>query len=335
MTDQAESSANRISTLPSVVISVYGIPSEEFARSFGKATEMCLRECGKWIDLRTLDGVTIAEDYSQALKQLDRGYQSNHVLTPTKDIATGVAMSPRVLRGDRVKTHIFLDADVFRPLVDMSDPGFAKALNGIAHECAHVQATARFDSAFPGVLLRHKFDSFLAEQRWCVILPAWEEYAACRNSYGIGADQTDFYEQNFLEYLAQASSKANAAIITYRQTRNGEQLLTEVYRLYGDVLKFASYYLGNLAGARAAWEERSATCKALTDSWFLPYFKRLDACLTSISERDGEWVDQSAFEAIGDIIDDMVQRIGIYAATATGGGVHVRLVTTMENAFLN
>ena len=335
MTEQSSPPAERVTTLPSLRLAVLGVFSEEFAQHFGKATEMCLRECGKWIDLRTLDGVTIAEDYSQALKQLDRGYQTNHVLTPTKDIATGVAMSPRVLRGDQVKTHIVLDAAVFKPLADMSDPDFSKAFNGLAHECAHVQATARFDSAFPGVLLRQKFDSFLAERRWCVILPAWEEYAACRNSYGIGADLTDFYEQNFLEYLAEASGKANAAISTYRQTRNGEQLLIEVYRVYGDVLKFASYYLGNLAGARASWEERSATCKALTDSWFLPYFKRLDACLTSISERDGEWADQSAFEAIGDIVDDMVQRIGVYAATAPGGGAHVRLVTTMENAFLD
>ena len=333
MTEQS-APPERVTTLPSLRICVLGVLHEEFARHFGKATEMCLRECGKWIDLRTLDGVTIAEDYSRALQQLDRGYPTNNVLTPTKDIATGVAMSPRVLRGGQVKTHILLDAAVFKPLADTSDPDFATAFNGLAHECAHVEATARFDSAFPGVLLRQGFDSLLAERRWCVILPAWDEYAACRNSFGIGADQTDVYEQNFLDYLAEASEKANSAISSYRQTRNGEQLLTEVYRVYGDVLKFASYYLGNLAGARASWGERPATFQALADSWFLPYFKRLDAGLSSISETDGEWADQSAFEAIGDIVDDMVKRIGVYAATAPGGGAHVRLVTTMENAFL-
>lgn len=330
MTDQATFAAALPTSVPNGVrIGVSGNFSEDFALTLGRVTERLLKELGKVIDLRTLDGVTIAGDYEQALRQLDRGFVSSRVLAPTKDIATGVAMAPMVLRDGNLKTHIVLDTEVFKPLADQSDPGFEKALYAFTHECAHVEVTARFDSAFPGVLLRQPFKSLLDELRWSVILPAWDEYAACRRSYWLGADLTDFYEQNLLDHLDAEPGRRKAAIEDFRKTRDREQLLRSVYEICADLLKFASYYLGNLAAAKASWEDRSALSMKLAGSWFLPFFKRLDASLEFINHKYGAWTDKSDFEALGDIAKDMAQEIGVFAGEVKGGGTHVMVSPTL------
>jgi hypothetical protein len=58
------------------------------------------------IDLSRLDGVTIAADYGAALSDLDRGYETKGTLTATSDQATGVAMTPCVIRAGVLKSHI-------------------------------------------------------------------------------------------------------------------------------------------------------------------------------------------------------------------------------------
>lgn len=334
MTEQSPPVAERLTTTPNTLCTTArGVfPSEESARKLAIHTQDLVVELSGYFDLRTLDGVTIAEDYGQAMSDLDRGYQTTHVLTATKDIATGVAMSPRVIRGGELKTHILLDASIIKPLADTKDPGFAQALYVLAHECAHVEVTARFDSAFPGELLRRKFSRLEQKLQWDVILPAWEEYAACRKSFGIGADQTESYEQILLGYLEKTPAENNAAISAYRKDLNGDQLLVEVYRVHGDLLKVASYYLGHLAGGGESWEDRAPTNQVLTGSWFHPFLKRLDECLTSIWVRYGEWADQSGFEEIGDIADDMTEQAGVYWMPMPDGSTQVQLT---ENAFLD
>lgn len=330
MTEQPISPVEPINTLPKGL--TLSIP-EAYALSLGGATQYFLNLLGKNVDLSDLDGVTIAEDYHLAMTTLDRGYQTNHVLTATNDIATGVAMSPRVLRDGQLKTHILLDAGTIKPLADTKDPGFAQALYVFAHECAHVEVTARFEAAFPGQLLRRKF-LFMEGLQWDVILPAWNEYGACRKSRGIGADLTEFYEQKLLDCLEKTPAQTNAAISAYRKDLNGDQLLIEVYRVQGDLLKFASYYLGHLAGAGESWEGRVLTNQLLTGSWFHPYLKQLDECLASIWAGYGEWADQSEFEEIGNIVDDMVERAGIDWFPMQDGSTDVRLTIAAENALV-
>lgn len=320
MTEQPISPVEPINTLPKGL--TLSIP-EAYSLSLGGATQYFLNLLGKIVDLSDLDGVTIAEDYHLAMTTLDRGYQTNHVLTATNDIATGVAMSPRVLRDGQLKTHILLDAGTIKPLADTKDPGFAQALYVLAHECAHVEVTARFDSAFPGELLRRKFSRLEQKLQWDVILPAWDEYAACRKSFGIGADQTASYEQILLDCLEKTPAETNAAISAYQ--KDGDQLLGEVYRVHGELLKVASYYLGHLAGAGESWEDRAPTNQVLAGSWFHPFLKRLDECLASIWAGYGEWADQSDFEEIGDIVDDMTEQAGVYWMPMPNGSTQVHL----------
>ncbi|WP_222598066.1 hypothetical protein, partial [Neisseria gonorrhoeae] len=126
--------------------------TEEHARTFGNLVATYVRALSRYIDMSALDGITIAADYAQALLELDRGYETNHKLTPSEGIALGVAMTPAVIRDGKVKSHILFNAGVLLPLEDDENEFFEQALHTLAHECAHVEVTERFNAAFPGIL---------------------------------------------------------------------------------------------------------------------------------------------------------------------------------------
>lgn len=328
MTEQSPHDVQAVPSVPATLqYTARGcFPSEESARTLATCIQSIVKELSRYFDLSTLDGVTIAEDYPQALKELYRGYQTSFVLTPTNGTVAGVAMAPRVFRDGQLKTHIVLNANNVAVLTDMADPDFNSALYVLAHECGHVEVTARFDSAFPGMLLRHKFSSLLEERRWGVILPVWDEYAVCKISRGFGEDPTSDHEQTFLGYLSSTLETVNTTINAYRLHRNVETLLIDVYRTFGNLLKYAAYYLGSLAGAGKSWTDSPVACEAMKASWFRPFLERLSGCLSAIADGYGNWVDKSKFEAVGDIVDDMVRFGGVQAVTMPGGGAQVNLI---------
>jgi hypothetical protein len=92
-----------------------GFDSEDSARSASARVSQAIDELTRQMShsLAGLDGVIISIDYDAGLQQLDRGYQTTGLLTPTNDeIASGIAMTPYVLRNGRVMSHMVLSAAV-------------------------------------------------------------------------------------------------------------------------------------------------------------------------------------------------------------------------------
>lgn len=91
-------------------LTVKGFENEEGARELGHAVLDAIRLFGRFMNLSTLDGVTVAIDYDQALADLDRGLPGLRPLTRSNTAEMqGVAMSPAVMRDGQVKTHLVLD----------------------------------------------------------------------------------------------------------------------------------------------------------------------------------------------------------------------------------
>lgn len=328
-----DSNANqRVSTAPkSFCITARGdFPDEESKIQLARYTGDYLRELSKHFDLSSLDGVTVAQDYNQALLELDRGFQTEHLLSPSQGRVIGIAMTPAVIRDGCVKSHIVLNSWYIKSLLDEKDPNYNYAIHVLAHECGHVEVTAKFEASFPGFLATRTHETALESLRWGVILPVWDEYAVCAISHGFGEDKTKAYEDIFLEYLATTRDTANAAIKTFRIHGDARQLVDDVYMAYGNLLKYASYHLGTLAGAGISWLDRPVVCEALVDSWFLPFYERLNAGLAAIFDSYGIWTDQSSFEVIGDIVDDMVRQNGVDITTIPGGAACVVVPMTPE-----
>jgi hypothetical protein len=299
-------------TLPEgLSLTARGFSTEEEARELGTAVLDCVRILSRRFNLSRLDGITVAHDYHQALASLDRGYESKHTLTPSDGHAIGVAMTPSVLRSDILKSHIVFNAHIVAPIAKPDPDSIQLPLHVIAHECAHVEVTHKFDEAFPGVLLRPAFGDARDSFRTQVILACWDEYAATRLSAGLGEDPAAGYEETLLKHLAEARSVADGFIEAYRVHGNVDQVYAEVYGTYGDLLKFAAYSLGNADGHGVNLVGSRTLAHALSGHWFEPYFKRLHEACRAIASQYGRWTDRAAFEVIGDIADDVVALGGI------------------------
>jgi len=158
-----------------------------------------------------------------------------------------------------------------------------------------------------------------------VIFSCWDEYATCWIVAGMGADPLPGYQQILLEVLGDTRSRANACIRAYRRHGDVERLLQEVCVLYGDLLKFASYFAGTLVGQGKVLADVQEANKAIADSWFAPYFDCLQQVMADLANSWGDWQDEVRFQAIADIFIDMVEDGGIEMTAMEDGGIYANV----------
>jgi hypothetical protein len=303
---------------------------ETAAHAVGACVWGFTRELSRYIDLSNLDGLTLGGDYPRALAELDRGYESTIVLTPSNDVAIGIAMTPSVIRDGQLKSHIVLNAGLADRLRDGDDELFPLALHTLAHECAHVEVTAAFDRCFPQVLLKSRRVDLQDQCRWDVILACWDEYAACRISAGFGEDPTEGYEQTLVQALAVARPNANKAIRAYRTHGDHSRIVREVYADYGRVMKYAAYLLGDLDARGLSLDDRPLVVAALEAHGFELEISHLAAALREVFAIFGAWTDEALFHVIGDIVDGLAAKGGVVVTKAAPGFVHIKVPFTLD-----
>jgi len=330
--DLPSAEPSRPPTAPETIsVSLRGFDTEEQACAFGNLLAMYVRKLSRQIDLSTLDGMTVAFDYAQALLDLDRGYATSHKLTPSGRLAYGVAMTPAVMRDGKVKSHIIFHASVLLPLEDPQHDLFKRALHTLAHECAHVEVTERFNAAFPGVILQSKAANAHDHYRWEIIKACWDEYAVTWICAPFGEESTIAYEETFIRALTETRPHANELIKAYRLHDNVQQITAEVYGAYGDLMKFTAYHLGNMAGLGLFIDDLPQTKAALDGHWFAPYFARMKTLCEDLTADYGKWSDRSKFEALGDLADEIVVDGGLIISDFTpDGGFYVHVPLTPE-----
>ena len=306
---------------------------ETEAQQLGECVGRFTYHLSRYIDLSNLDGLTLGGDYPKALAELDRGYESTIVLTPSNDVAIGIAMTPSVIRDGQLKSHIVLNAALVSGLLDDQHELFRFALHTLAHESAHVQVTAAFEHCFPNVLLRSKRADLKEHCRWDVTLACWDEYAACRISAGFGEDPTDGYEQTFIQALQTAREKANTAIRAYRLHGDHSRIACEVYAEYGRLMKYAAYLLGDLDARDIAVEDRPPVAAALDGHFFQPYLPRLRDALRALFEAFDAWTDEILFEGVGDIVEELAGEGGVYMTKSDPGFVNINVPFRIETIF--
>jgi hypothetical protein len=315
-------------TAPETIsLNLRGFDAEEHARDFGNLVATYVRELSRYIDLSTLDGITVASNYAQALLDLDRGYATSLKLTPSDRLAYGIAMTPAVVRDGKIKSHMVFNAGVLLPLEDSQSDMFKLALHTLAHECAHVEVTERFNAAFPGVLLQSKARNAHDDYRWQIIKACWDEYAVTLICAPFGEQPTAGYEETFIRALEETRPRANSLIKAYRLHQNVEQITAEIYGTYGDLMKFASYHLGNMAGLGITLDDLPKTKAALEGHSFAAHFVKLKELCESIATDYGNWTDRSKFETIGNLADEIVVEGGLIVSDFRDDGgfyVHVR-----------
>jgi len=314
---KADELPNDITIPGNLNFSARGFADEDYAKNAMYKFHSVLSVISQSIDLTNLDGVTVAFDYDEALAELDRGYETTYKLTATKGVAIGVAMAPTVIRDGVIKTHLVLNANYALSILE--EPGeeseyFWQSLHLVAHECAHVEVTAAFDRSFPKFLLQKSHSNILDNMRWQVILATWDEYAVCRISGSIGYDPADGYLETLGQVLDDTRSQCHEMIKAYRTHGDVEQIAAEVYGKLGDLLKYSSYFLGAVAAQETPETHPVALTEGAEFGWFAPFYERLIEVQQALWSEFGKWEDLGAFEAIGDILENMAENIGVEAS---------------------
>lgn len=331
MDEPSDDAAINPTTAPeNLQISISAFDTEERATEFGMLVGTYVFELSRYFNLSSLDGLTIAYDYRQALLDLDRGYETSHRLTPSDTHAIGIAMTPTVMREGHLKSHIVLDANFLVALKAPDHEEYSLALHILAHECAHVEVTHRFNAAFPLMLLQQARTNLREAYRWQVILACWDEYAASWLSAQYGRDPTEGYEDTLIQSLDDTRQRANKLIAEYRTHGKVDQILGDIYLAYGDLMKFAAYHLGNLAGRDLRPTDMPRTMATLNGHWFAPYFDRIDAACNVLADHYGRWTDQTAFEAIGVLADELVSLGGLHITDQPDGSLCVNIPFSPE-----
>lgn len=105
-------------SIPPISIKVRGgcFATQDEAKTFANNLGDVLCEVSRYIDMRTIDGVTVGVDYTQALAELDRGRAEPRPLTHAtaeEDGVIGAAMAPSVLRDGAVKPTSYFTSGFF------------------------------------------------------------------------------------------------------------------------------------------------------------------------------------------------------------------------------
>jgi hypothetical protein len=296
-------------TLPaSIQMALRGFQDQEEGRRLAGIVVECLQAISRVIDLKALHGLTLAYDYMDALSALDRGYEAATPPRPTDAESIGIGMVVPILSEGRLMSHIVLRPEAVGGLLEDPDQeDFLNALYSLAHECAHVEADACFERAFPRSLIEACHDHPHDAQRWDIILSCWNEFAACWISAQFVGDLTDMLENTFLQHLVTAREAVDQRINEFQTHQDVLRVLADVYAVYGALMKYAAYHLGNILGQGKTVLDFPKTVSALEGHWFRDAFRDMDLLLRQIASELGRWSDKSRFEQIADIADAIIE----------------------------
>ena len=307
----------------------HGFDSETSARDFATLVSTYIQVLGCTLNLTDLESVTIAteEHYTRALLELDRGFDTRSTLTPTKEnYAVGVAMTPTVLRHGAAKSVMFFRTEALLPLSDSKHASYNQAFHLLYHECAHVEVTTMLNRAFPRFMLTPT-DDFIRSQRWAQVLTCWDEFAVCDLSANVGDKECVLsgYADTFCKALQSTRETIEDRIKSYRLHGDHERVARDVFALCGSLAKFSAYMLGTLRGQGRSWTDLADVQRVVSGSWFKPYLIRLDSSLNKLMDSYGKWASLNEFEALGDLIEEIVGENGLFLTNIADGGAYVRV----------
>src|SRR6266404_695069 len=285
----------------SVQYTLSGFPSDDDAKAASRRVAEAINQLSAelGLNLKDLDGVTIAHDYDAALAQLDRGYEATTPLTRTNDgAAQGCAMAPLVLRNGEVKSHLVLSAFIM-PLIDAPQAGVdGKYILG--HELAHIHEHYFRNKVLPNTLLTTRITkrdgAFLHE----LADTCWGEYVACLFSAPVYPEQVKLFEMPLLELLPKASREIVAAKQDWFVDRDIAKFWQRAGTTVYSLLKYFSYLLGHAAGLGQSTSETAPETWALLkrNAWLLPSVERLSEELSRMYETFEEWKSLEVFEPL-------------------------------------
>lgn len=306
-------------------VSFQGIADEATAKRIAAVLDGIVRELSPMMSLDRLDGFTFAEDYEAALRDLDRGFETNGTLKPTKnDYGVGVAMTPIVFRNGVVKSRVVARMWIANGLVSEDNEAQQIALHMIISQLAHVACVQLLDEALPGFFMSRLENSYQAFLYPCVD-SAWSGYFAARASAIFDPNSEFAYRELTLAALQHALTAIPVARLAYRFDGNMDKLMGVTLPAVTALLNHIGHLLGHCDGIqRAAFEDEQLEAsfeKAGLRAWI----DLFHGDLATIWDRRGQWSSIEEFFLLNRHAERLLWAFGMFPWKTDEGAVWVKV----------
>lgn len=306
--------------------------SEDEARELGNNVMAIAKLVGSVFDLTALDGITVADDYEEALRGIERGYQGMNAPTPTYDeFGAGQAMAVPVLRDEKHKSHVVVNAMLVRPLVDSENAYYQFAVHTLCHEFAHVYDHMLRSKALPGL-----YGSQMTDLREATLMQlamaAWDEYAASRLSAPWGTSEyCSEFEQALVPMLDTMLSRAESSKQAFAVHRNAEQTMSELRETFGSFLIRSAYLVGHIDGIESSLQEEAPTlAKKIEETmWLKTIWNRYLQILREMFSKLEAWEGLETYGPLTELFETLLLRGGLQLSKLPDGGYYTRFVRTL------
>ncbi|RVT39649.1 hypothetical protein [Sphingobium algorifonticola] len=280
-------------TAPTVPVTVKGFTNQEAGAELGKVVGECIMSLGSFIDLSTLEGVTIAIDYDAALAEADQGMEGLRPLdrTDTEEMQ-GVAKSCQVLRDGIVKTHLVFSAEMLVPLIAgdaVTEDDRKTSIGIIAHECGHVEVNARLEALVPDARLGARIADSERAVLFQIAEICWSEYAVCRLTARFAPMQNSQHAETVAAVAIGARERAREHIKSYRLHGDDYRVIGEAGSELCQPLKAAAYLLGGMDADGLCWAAFAAARDAVDTGGFGALIDELHVACRDLWDRAEDW----------------------------------------------
>ena len=266
------------------------------------------------MDLRALDGVTVALDARKAacdLQSLPDGIVPLEMTDQpeTMELARTVA----VRRGDQFRFHIVLRAGLALMALSPEADQQSLACGCFAHEAAHVEHEGHLHRTFPEIYGRTLECGDRSKQTFLKALDAWSEYAACRSSAIYRPEANEDFDRIFCRTFEESRTSSEKWIANYRGGGRAAESFREIQQAFGDAFISAGYLLGHLHGMeRNGLDSAPGALKMLTDNpAMLELIERLGRRLNELWLTEFAWQSLDVFVPIYDLLCDLMALHGM------------------------
>ena len=241
-------------------------------------------------DLGRLDGITFAQDFAGAADALDRGVLGAPIEARVVPYGTQVSLTPLVLRGAVIQTHLLFMADIGRALI-ANDPAVRDAARHVvAGGLAWVRILRMREGAFPGATTSVLSDT-LDHQRFGPASAGWQAYFGARMAASAWTAADCQHRSLLLSALETLQTSLPARRLDYRFHGDTERFATEALGLAEEVLIYTAAWLGHRAETSRSPlpEEDAELLEALRAADLVHWFDLYRADLEAFWDRREAW----------------------------------------------
>jgi len=265
------------------------------------------------LDLRALDGVTLAQDCGAEAAAIQRIPEGQNI-PDEGDGSDAVEMARTVAawRGDELRFQIVLRTGLALMVLSPEKQQQTLAYGCIAHEAADVDHEGHLYRTFPTMFGRPLECGDRSRQIFLRAMDVWSEYAACRSSASFRPEAVHEFEGLFCRTLESSLAACEERIAVSESGCEALKDTLEFRQTFGDLFIHAGYFLGHLDGLelRLGYDAPQASSLLAEHPRIQTLIMRLGHELQELWRNEYDWQSVEVFAPIYELIGAMAAQRG-------------------------